>query len=381
MFIVLLLGVAAAAQDLAIQSFDGDGAISFNGIAGAGEYHMERWLDPGWAHLFTVPAPGGGVVTGSVSQVDPCMLVRVRAGQPDDYLVIDLAGGVDATNYPVSTLAGVPAGGWTEEHRTTKLVLRRTPAGTFTMGSPARELGRYSDETEHQVTLTQEFYIGVFEVTQEQWYRVMGNWPSYFDNVSYRESRPVERVFYYAIRGSYAGSMWPGHSLVDEGSFLGRLREKTGLRELDLPTEAQWEYACRAGTTTGLNSGKDVTDIVECPNMREVGRHLDFWLMWMWPPSFHEIGLGSSGTTRVGSYLANGWGLYDMHGNVIEWCLDWYGEYPGTVVDPVGPPSGSQRVDRGGCWNHYAPICRSAYRGNGSQQPGGIGFRLARTLP
>jgi hypothetical protein len=205
---VLVAGAAstAAAQELRIESFARDGTITFNEVAGAGEYHLERWVDPGWAHLFTVPAPGSGIVTGSVSEVDPWMLVRVRAGRPDEYLVIDLAGGADATNYPVSTLAGVPAGGWTEEHRTTKLVLRRIPAGTFTMGSPTGELGRSTDETQHQVTLTQDFYIGVFEVTQEQWYRVMGDWPSYFNNTAYRASRPVERVSYNDIRGSSAGA-------------------------------------------------------------------------------------------------------------------------------------------------------------------------------
>jgi formylglycine-generating enzyme required for sulfatase activity len=359
---VLLAGAAgtAAAQELAIQSFERDGAITFNQTAGAGEYHLERRLDPGWAHLFTLPAPGSGIVTGSISQVDPCMLVRVRAGQPDEYLLIDLSGGADATNYPVSTLAAVPAGGWTEEHRTTMLVLRRIPAGTFTMGSPTGELGRdrNSDETQHQVTLTLDFYIGVFEVTQEQWYRVMGDWPSFFTNATYRDSRPVEKVSYNDIRGSSAGAGWPGSSAVDATSFMGHLRAKTGLTTLDLPTEAQWEYVCRAGTTTALNSGNNLTSIWSDPNMDEMGRY------------FHNGGSAWTrggdtkvGTARVGSYLPNGWGLYDMHGNVWEWCLDWYAStYPGTVVDPAGAASGSNRVYRGGSWFDHAQYCRSADR-------------------
>jgi hypothetical protein len=219
---VLLAGAAstAAAQELRIESFTRDGTITFNQTAGAGEYHLERWLEPGWAHLFTKSAPGIGIVTGVVSLAEPSEIIRVRAGRPDEYLVIDLAGGADATNYPVSTLAAVPSGGWMEEHRTTKLVLRRIPAGVFTMGSPSGELGRDSDETQHQVTLTKDFYIGVFEVTQEQWYRVMGDWPSYFNNVTYRDSRPVERVSYNDIRGSSAGAGWPGSAAVDAASFI-----------------------------------------------------------------------------------------------------------------------------------------------------------------
>lgn len=114
-----------------------------------------------------------------------------------DYMVIDLSGGPSASSYPVSYLAAVPSGGWTEEHKTTKLVMRKIPAGTYTMGSPEGELGRYSAETQHQVTLTKDFFIGVFEVTQKQWERVMGTWPSYFTNATYRDSRPVEQVSYY----------------------------------------------------------------------------------------------------------------------------------------------------------------------------------------
>jgi formylglycine-generating enzyme required for sulfatase activity len=371
--------VSAVAQDLRIQSFGRDGTILFNGIAGAGEYHVERWLDPGWAHLFTEPAAGSGVVTAAVLQADPWMLVRGRAGRPDEYLVIDLAGGADAANYPVSALAGVPSGGWTEEHRTTKLVLRRIPAGTFTMGSPEEELGHVTDETQHQVTLTQGFYIGVFEVTQEQWYRVMGTWPSYFNNVSYRASRPVERVSYNDIRGFLIGAGWPGSSAVGPASFMGRLRRKTGLPTLDLPTESQWEYACRAGTTAALNSGKDLMSTESDPNMDEVGRY------WSNGGSgYTQAGTTAVATARVGSYLASGWGLHDMHGNVIEWCLDWYGEYPGTVVDPDGAASGSYRVLRGGSWGSgVAQICRSAsrFRFTPSFRSYDYGFRVARTLP
>jgi formylglycine-generating enzyme required for sulfatase activity len=377
---VLLAGAAstATAQKLRIESFERDGAITFNEVAGAGEYHVERWLDPGWAHLFTVPAAGSGIVTGVVSLAEPCTIVRARAGRPDEYLMIDLTGGVDATSYPVSTLAGVPPGGWTEEHRTTKLVMRRIPAGTFTMGSPSGEVGRDDDETQHQVTLTRDFYVGVFEVTQEQWYRVMGDWPSYFNNVAYRASRPVEQVSYDDIRGSSAGAGWPGSAAVDAASFLGRLRAKTGLATLDLPTESQWEYACRAGTTTALNSGKNLTSTESDANMAEVGR---YW--YNGGSGFTQRGDTTVGTARAGSHVQNGWGLYDMHGNVWEWCLDWHGTYPGAVVDPAGAASGSVRVLRGGCWSTGAHFCRSGLRIgiSPSYQAYYDGFRVARTLP
>ena len=242
--------------------------------------------------------------------------------------------------------------------RTTELWLRRIPKGTFTMGSPSDELGRDAGEVQHQVTLTQAYYIGVFEVTQKQYELVMGSNPSYYKG----DTRPVEMVSYDNLRGTLAegGAGWPayGHA-VDAESFFGRLRAKTGLL-FDLPTEAQWEYACRAGTTTALNSGKNLTATNECPNMAEVGRY-------GYNRSDGKGGYGEH--TKVGCYLPNAWGLYDMHGNVWEWCLDWGGDYPASAVtDIVGAASGSYRVIRGGLWNsnywYYgdAWYCRSASR-------------------
>lgn len=239
------------------------------------------------------------------------------------------------------------------------------------MGSPTSELGRNSNETQHEVTISKAFYMGVFEVTQRQWELVMGTKPSYF-KTSY-EKRPVEQVSYTYIRGSSAGSGWPGSAEVDATSFLGRLRARTGGFAFDLPTEAQWEYACRAGTTTALNSGKNLTGYLQCSNMAEVGR---YW--YNGGQYYDEYGGISTGTAEVGSYKPNAWGLYDMHGNVGEWCLDWWtGDLgSGAATDPVGGSSGSYRVQRGGGWHDYARYCRSA-NSNGGNPSYSNGFRLA----
>lgn len=275
--------------------------------------------------------------------------VSARNMNYDDttYLVIDLSGGSNASSYPVTYMKGVPAGGWTDEYKSTKLVMRKCPKG-------ADPLGRY--------TLTKDFFVGVFEVTQKQWTLVMGSNPSDFKN---GDTYPVELVSYNTIRGSSAGASWPSSSNVDASSFIGKLRSKTGLPELDLPTEAQWEYACRAGSTSTYNLG-DSTEALD----------LAGWYS----------GNADSKTHPAGQKLPNNWGLYDMHGNVREWCLDWYDSSALSGTDPVGVSSGSRRIGRGGSWDNVASYsyCASSYRYYyyyPYDKDSDLGFRLFRTWP
>ncbi|MCQ2378548.1 MAG: SUMF1/EgtB/PvdO family nonheme iron enzyme [Victivallaceae bacterium] len=211
------------------------------------------------------------------------------------------------------------------------------PAGSFMMGSPSYEDGCGSDEMRHRVTLTKDFYIGKYEVTQAQYEAVMGKNPSFFGG----GDCPVERV-----------------SWDDAMNFCEKLNELTeGKRpagyKFSLPTEAQWEYACRAGST-GAYAG----------NLDSMGWYVD--------NSGNE-------THNVGQKQPNAWGIYDMHGNVLEWCRDWYEGYTGSATDPTGPCSGLYRVGRGGGWINLARYCRSAYRYGDA--PGGchsyLGFRVA----
>ncbi len=289
-------------------------------------------------------------------------MCALTGGAP--YMVVDLSGGVDALEYPVSYLNSVPAGGWTDEYKGDKLVLRLIPPGTFTMGSPSDELGRLFNNSNfeygedlHQVTLSEPFYIGVFEITQAQWYNVMGtSKPASGGNYIVRgDLYPAHQVAYTEIRGTVNGAGWPAHNQVDANSFMGRLRSKANMM-FDLPTEAQWEYACRAGTSTALNSGKNLTGVQTCANLAEVG--------WYSGNSNYKA-------HPVGQKFANSWGLYDMHGNVAEWCLDWFQKNLGTSAknDPKGPSSGNYRTMRGGSFYEgysgrggYAAACRSAYR-------------------
>lgn len=280
------------------------------------------------------------------------------------YMIVDLSAGPTATNYPISFAATLPDP-IPDSYKTTNLVLRYCPPGTYFKGSPTSELGRVDyQEERHEVTLTKPFYIGIFEVTQKQWQFVMGTNPSLYVG----DARPVDWVHYIHIRGSDAGTNFPPQNSVEADSFMGRLRIRSNLL-FDLPTEAQWEYACRAGTTNALNSGKNLTQAsAQCPNMDEVGRYL------------YNRADGKGGYTNhttVGSYLPNNWGLYDMHGNVWEWCLEKTIDHLGylPVTDPSGVATG-RWYNVGGSYDQTPQWCRSASRGHPDYR-GRVGFRVA----
>jgi formylglycine-generating enzyme required for sulfatase activity len=209
------------------------------------------------------------------------------------------------------------------------LELVYVPAGGFQMGSPDDETDRDSDEPLHAVRIGRPFYLGRFEVTQAQWEAVMEQQPSHFVGDG---RRPVESV------------RWE-----DCQSFCQRLSKLTG-QAVRLPTEAQWEYACRAGTQTRY-SGGDQLDVER--------------VNFDWTEGLAGEGIPPGETIPVDRTVANPWGLHGMHGNVREWCRDWYAPYPVDAaprVDPQGPPRGPQRVLRGGCWDDYSRRCRSAFR-------------------
>jgi len=216
------------------------------------------------------------------------------------------------------------------------------PAGSFTMGSPAGEYGRGDDERQHQVTISKPFYLQTTEVTQGQWQQVMGNNPSYFKHCG--ADCPVEQI-----------------SWNDVQEFIRKLNSQEGVDRYRLPTEAQWEYAARAGTTTKFHTG----------NSSEALSRAGWY-----------SGNSGSRTHPVGQKTSNAWGLYDMSGNVREWVQDWVGNYPsGSVTDPEGPSSGSSRVGRGGSWYSGVRGCRSAGRYDvvPSERRFSLGFRLLRT--
>jgi formylglycine-generating enzyme len=232
-------------------------------------------------------------------------------------------------------------------YRGVRQCLRWIARGEFMMGSPDSEAERWDDEIQHRVILTQGYWLADTVCTQALWQAVMVDNPSGFTG----EDRPVENV-----------------SWDEAQRFIARLNELAPDGGFRLPTEAEWEYACRAGTTTAFWFGDQVSP-------EQVNYNGDY------PYAGGQTGLNRRETVAVKALPCNGWGLYQMHGNVWEWCQDWYGAYtPETVVDPTGPAEGERRVLRGGGWIGLGGLVRSAYRyrydlGNRLVS---FGFRLAR---
>jgi len=226
-------------------------------------------------------------------------------------------------------------------------------SGTFLMGSPANERGRSNNEGPQRQITVSSFYMGRYPVTQAEYQEIMGANPSAFKG----SDLPVEQVNWfeaveYCNKRSLSEGLTPAY--IVSGSSVSWNRLADGYR---LPTEAEWEYACRSGTETPFNSGTSVNDAG--------------WYS----------GNSADRTHPVGEKLPSPWGLYDMHGNVLEWCWDWLGNYTaGAQTDPMGAASGTNRVYRGGCWRFDAHQTRSAYRyGNiPSLRTFLTGFRVVR---
>lgn len=222
------------------------------------------------------------------------------------------------------------------------------PGGTFTMGSPSSEEGRYDNETRHQVTISKPYYMQTTEVTQGQWMKVMGYNPS--QDVHCGDRCPVENVSWNDIQ-----------------AFIDRLNHMESTDKYRLPTEAEWEYAVRAGTTTPYYWGS----VSDCSKANYGTGY-----------SSDCNGINPGQKVKAASYPPNAWGLYDMLGNVWEWCQDRYGSYSSdAAIDPTGSSSGANRVYRGGSWINGALSCRAAFRGEGSPDHKGyaLGFRLAKS--
>ena len=228
--------------------------------------------------------------------------------------------------------------------------MRWVEPGTFTMGSPVGESARSDDETQHEATISKGFYLSVYEVTQAQYQAVMeGNTDglSATPSQAVGANRPVEMVSWSDIQIFI-------NRLNEMEENAGRLQEG---ERYGLPTEAEWEYACRAGTTTRYSWGEDFNT-----------------------SNANYTGTNIGTTVDIGNYDPNPWGFYNMHGNVWEFCADWYGTYDsGSVTDPTGPSNGTVRIKQGGSYVKASGFMRSATRASEglNKRSGGVGFRLA----
>ena len=286
-------------------------------------------------------------------------LVPWTLDNPPNYMVVKL--GI-ASNVTFHTAASaVPFGVTSQASKRHQMVFRRVYAKDvrWRMGTD----GDTGNETPHDVVLTEDYYMAVFPTTYEQQNMICGTGTSGTSGIC-----PDNRPQYENLRGATSGHDWPtdGHA-VAEGSIIDTFRTQSGLEGVDLPTEAQWEYACRAGNSGKWCFGNDVNLLSQYA-----------WYSYRYP---------GRARPKVGLLKPNAFGLYDMHGTGFEWCLDWYGEGEnyygaGTVVtNPVGPATGTGRIIRGGSYAHESNIARSAYRYAGGQPPGSsygtIIYRLA----
>ena len=362
-----------------IRSYSGDVAVR---VEADGRRHQIVWDS-------AADFPGG------VFRDARAVVTAWPTNSPPNYMVVELETG-DVKYYAGEEDLPFAGGVTNDLCKTSCIVMRKIPARgvVWTMGAEAYEarlLGadgvneNATREIPHRVVLTDDFYLGVFEVTARQWMNVVGNISDVYSSRQNMKSA-VAGPWFECIRGATADYDWPknGHD-VDENGFLGLLRKMVPSVLFDLPTEAEWEFACRAGTQTAFNSGKNISD-KDHPDVEfnEVG--------WYYNNSLDESGNKRFYPVEVGQKLPNAWGLYDMHGNVGEWCLDWYVEGddyrttfandPGApCVNPKGPEAGEKRALRGGGINAAVRTERSAARSSGAPtKPSSlsyqVGFRL-----
>ena len=305
---------------------------------------------------------------------------------PPDYMVVDLTATAAPNTQKYYPAVDFLPGGLlsNDDYRTTSLVMRKVPAAgvEWTMGSVAEAGRSAAKETPHKAKLDDNYYLGVFPITQSQWALVQSSrpYPSCFQYEADKKMRPVENICYNEIRLSNAetsGSAtyyWP--NAPHGNSFLGRLRTKTGI-DFDMPSEAQWEYACRAGNGEGKwGDGSDYLSSDTDANLSSLACYGRANIQNSVAEGDTTWTAADGGTMPVGTHSPNAWGFYDMNGNIYEPCNDWFEEDPsahfGAVnVDPSHPGNnlsgvaGTYRVWRGGSYRHAASACRSASRTEG----------------
>jgi formylglycine-generating enzyme required for sulfatase activity len=305
---------------------------------------------------------------------DANVTARVTAwpvDNPPDFMVVDLLFPSNVTYY--ASVDALPYDLTNKLYKTDKLVMRKIPSKgvRWRMGAPKSAANNNSDwckrETVHYVTFTNNYYMAIFPVTHAQYRRIDGRPVDVDDAAIYHVAQA--KIYYMNLRGSKAdGYDWPiTGSSVRPDSTIGLLRSRTGIDSLDLPTEAEWEYACRAGTATDFNNGMNLSGT--------------------WDAAPGGIAVTGSGPQIVGTKPCNNWNLYDFHGNVTEWCLDWYltTPYPenSEQTNPTGPRSDdagapTKRCYRGGYYNTGNTASRSAFRnyGDPNNYVEWAGFRL-----
>ena len=386
---VVMINIQTNATGDAWFSIGAEETANVKGDVGAGA--TNTWSDVGVG--FLVPAgshsfvwtPGDSWIASHPDRYNARAEIKAwPVTAPPDYMVVDLRSSGELAGAPriryFESAEKVPGGVSARKYKTDYLLMRRIHAegALYRMGSPSGEVGKSSntdiDETIFNVTLTNDFYLGVYELTRMQCVEKIGIGDKNAgneDRFTGKEAVPVGgdngacAVNYGDFRGTTYS--WPadGH-LVTDNSALGKLRTLTGI-DFDLPTEAQWEFACRAGTDTALYTGENLTDPTTSANLDAIA-----WYKGNSGSTAHEVGLKQP----------NGFGLYDMLGNSAEFCLDWCNgtsRSSATVTEPVGPNSGSYKVLKGGAYSKDAWMERAAQRQkwvSTSNRFGDCGFRL-----